>query len=168
VIDGEAQAAKIARFMAAVSLISALAIAFGFETNYLRFHQWLAGAYADLTSAAAYDAPDGGELSLVVTFTAPPVGFHTEVKSMEFALQGPEGHFGYYRTVLPEGVSPSAQDSGSIQLSLVSNIPPKHWPKLRSSSAPQLDGRLIVYLHLPGREVPARVPISGLISLEEI
>ena len=86
---------------------------------------------------------------------------------MEFALQGPEGHFGYYRTVLPEGVSPSAQDSGSIQLSLVSTSHLNTGLSV-SSSAPQLDGRLIVYLHLPGREVPARVPISGLISLEEI
>ena len=163
--QSEARLARLARLLVAISLALALAIAYGFGTSYLNYLQWTRGAQGNIAKAIAYSTPTGGELSLTIEFIAPTVGFPTKIESMEFSLQGPEGHFGYYRIIIPSEASPSAKDRDVVQLLLSSQVPPEHWPRLQTSLEPWLDGILIVRLYLPGREVPARIPISAPVFL---
>ena len=164
-VEKEAQMVGFARIVAIVSVISALAVASGFETNYLNYVKWTKGARASLMSAVAQGASSDGELSLEIDFESPSVGYRTEIESFEFALGGPEGNFGYYRIIIPDGLSSRARRDVSAHLSLHSHIPPQHWPNLRASANPRLDGRLIVRLYLPGKEVPTRVPVAGPVAV---
>jgi len=165
-VQGEAQLARLARLMVAASLALALTVAYGSGTNYLNYLRWTGKAQGSIAKAIAYSTSAGGELALTVEFMAPAVGFPIEIESLEFSLQGPEGNFGYYRIIIPEEASPPAKESDVVQLLLSSHVPPEHWPKLYTSSGPRLDGILIVRLHLPGRKVPTRIPISAPVFLE--
>lgn len=161
-VDGEVRLNKLAQLMAAISIALALAIAYRFGANYLRFLRWTSDTYANLLYAVACDTQGGGELTLTVELSAPPLGFRAELESMEFSLKGSEDHYGYYRIVMPEAVPLSSmEDSEPLKLSFSRHIPSQHWPGLRDSQEPRLDGRLIVRLYLPGREVPTRIPLSG-------
>lgn len=164
-VEREAQIVRVARVLAVASVAAALMIGYGFGANYLRFLQWSRGANANLTSAIARGVTDGGELSLEVEFEAPPVGYRAQIETMEFSLLGPEGNFGYYRVIVPEGLAVWEDNGVSALLSLYSHIPSEHWINIRASSGAELDGRLIVRLFLPGREVPARLPVSAPVSI---
>lgn len=166
--EEKGQLVKLARLTAAGSLVLALIVSYGFGGNYFRFRQWTQGVYSRITSAMACDTASGGELSIEVEFGNPDVGFLTEIESMEFILKGPEGHFGYYRIVLPESIAIPGNGNGMAELSLSSYIPPEHWPNLQASTSPELNGGLVVRLHLPGRELPARVPVYSPVSLGDM
>lgn len=165
-VDDEVRLNKLAQLVAAISLALALAITYRFGANYLRFLHWTSDTHADLVYAVACDTQDGGELSLTVELSAPAIGFRAAIESMEFSLNSSEGHYGYYRIVMPDAVPLSTmEDSEPLRLSFSRHIPPQHWPSLRDSQGPRLEGRLIVRLYLPGREVPTRIPLSGPVLL---
>ena len=84
---------------------------------------------------------------------------------MEFSLNSSEGHYGYYRIVMPDAVPLSTmEDSEPLRLSF-SDTFLLNTGLVCDSQGPRLEGRLIVRLYLPGREVPTRIPLSGPVLL---
>ena len=158
---------RLARLIACISLVLALVVAYSTGLNYLAFLRWTQGARGGCTGAVARYTPDGAELLVEIEFEAPSVGYRMDIESLEFTLRGSKVNLGYYRIIIPPGTGSWDEDNASSgRLSLSCPIPAEYWPRLLDSPSATLDGRLIVRLYRPGREVPTRIPILGQVSLE--
>lgn len=161
----ERQIVSFARGMAIVSLTLALVIAYGLGASYTRYIQWTNNTHASLISAIAEESGTHGAIALEIELQSPGVGYLTEIESLEFAIHDSNSTIGYYRIIIPDRQPVLTKPNGSTRFSLHTSMPEEHWHRLTESSRPQLDGRLIVRLYLPNKEVPTRIPIKGLISI---
>lgn len=164
-IHREATVENLARAMLVVAVLASMTMALSTGANYLKYLRWTSEVKASLVSASIKPHGTSGELYMDIRFTAPAVGYRAEIQSVEFTLKGAHGDVGSYRIVVPEGITHWDEHGVTAEMALYSEIHKEHWPDVRSSRWLQVDGRLVVRLYLPGRVLPARVPLTGDVDM---
>ena len=159
---------KVSGTILAVSAVLAVAMAVVFGANYLHYLRWTAGARASLVSASIEPYADIGRLAMDVESESPAVGYESRIDSVEFTLVGDRKNLGHYRVIIPEGGASWDPQGTKAEVSLLSDIPIEHWPDVRESRSVGVEATLVMRLYLPGRDVPARIGLSGIVDMEAV